>query len=150
MEILHAFGIEWKLLAIQALNFSIALFVLYRYAYKPIFAVIEKRQKVIAEGVASAAHAKEQEEKIAQEKDGILLAARAEGGKIADDLRKDGLETERKIIHEAHEKSTAMIAEAIKNAEEERVYILRETEKEIARVAVLTAEKILREKVALQ
>lgn len=147
MEILHAFGIEWKLLAIQALNFSIALFVLYRYAYKPIISVIEKRQKEIAEGVASAQHAKAEEEKIAQEKDGILLSARAEGGRIADDLRKEGLETERKIIHEAHEKSTAMIADAIKNAEEERVYILRETEKEIARSAVLAAEKILRERV---
>lgn len=144
MEILHAFGIEWKLLAIQALNFSVALFVLYRYAYKPIFAIIEKRQHLIAEGVASAEKAKAEEEKIAREKDGILLSARAEGGKIADDLRKEGLETERKIIHEAHEKSTAMIAEAIKHAEEERSYMLRETEKEIARAGVLAAEKILR------
>ena len=144
MEIFHAFGIEWKLLAIQALNFSVVLFVLHRYAYKPVMAIIDKRAALIAEGVASAEHAKKEEERILSEEENILLKAREDGGKIVEELREDGLESKRTILHEAQEKATAIIADANKKAEEERVYMLRESEKEIVRSAVLAAEKILR------
>ena len=47
-EIAKVFGIHWKLLAAQMVNFSIALFVLHRYVYKPIFAILEKRQQKLA------------------------------------------------------------------------------------------------------
>ena len=146
MEILHAFGVEWKLLAIQGLNFLVVLFVLHRYAYKPIITIIEKRANLIAEGVKAAEQAKIQEEKIAQEKAGILLLAREEGGKIVDTLRKQALEQERSILRSAEEKGHIAIADAMTRAEGEREYILRESEKDIARMAVLAAEKVLQGK----
>ena len=144
MEIFHAFGIEWKLLLIQMGNFTIVLFVLHRYAYKPIIAILAKREKQIADGVAAAASALKERDAIASEKDGILRAAREEGGKIRETLRKDGIEQERTTLREAGEKSAAILAEAKKKADEERAYILRESEKEVAKAAVLAAEKILR------
>ncbi|KKU78826.1 MAG: ATP synthase subunit b [Parcubacteria group bacterium GW2011_GWA2_47_7] len=143
MEIFHAFGIEWKLLLIQVINFSIALFVLRRYAYKPIIAILAKREKELAEGVAAAEDAKKERGAISDEKETILRGAREDGGKIVDQLRKEATEKELFIMREAQEKSAVMIAEAKSKAEEERLYILRESEKEIARIAVLATEKIL-------
>lgn len=144
MEILHAFGIEWKLLAIQALNFSVALFVLHRYAYTPIMAIIEKREQEIKVGVDAAATAKQEAAAIAAAKEGILLSAREEGGKVAEELRKEGLHTQHKIVHEAQEMSQSILAGAHTKAAEERTHLLREAEKEIAKTAILAAEKILR------
>ncbi len=144
MEILHAFGVEWKLLAIQALNFSIVFFVLFRYAYKPITAILDKRASEIAQGVAAAESAQKEAAEIAASKDGILLAAREEGGKIAEDLRKEGLLTQHQIVHDAQTMSESILAESHAKASEERAHLLREAEKEIAKTAILAAEKILR------
>ncbi len=144
MEILHAFGIEWKLLAIQFINFGIALFVLHRYAYKPIMEMLEKRSKEIKEGVEAAEAAKRAEEEIKGERDGIIRSAREEGGRIVESLRKEGIEEERRLLREAQEKSTALLSDSKRLAEEEKAHILRESEKEVAKMAILAAEKILR------
>jgi F-type H+-transporting ATPase subunit b len=144
MEILNAFGIEWKLLVIQAINFGIALFVLYRYAYGPIMSILEKREKELKEGVEASKAAKEKEAAIDRERDGIIRSAREEGGKIVEHLRKEGIEAERKLLRESQEKSVALLTDAKRQAEEEKAHILRESEKEIAKMAVLAAEKLLR------
>jgi F-type H+-transporting ATPase subunit b len=144
MEIFHAFGIEWKLLVIQMINFAIALFVLYRYAYRPIMVMLAKREQEIKEGVEAAKAAKDAEQVIKGEKEGILRSAREDGGKIVEGLRKQGIEEERRLLREAQEKSAAVMDDSRKKAEEERAYILRESEKEVAKMAVLAAEKILR------
>lgn len=145
MEILHVFGIHWKLLAAQMVNFSIALFVLHRYVYKPIFAILEKRQRLITEGLANAENAAKEKDAIAATKDEILRSAREEGGAIVKDLRREASEAEQKMMREAQEKTTLMLEEARTKAHDERTHILRESEKEVARMAVLAAEKILRE-----
>lgn len=144
MDALAAFGVNWKLLLIQGVNFGLLLALLYRYLYKPMFALLAKRQAIITEGLADAQTAKEEKARIALESEQILRAAREEGGKLVETLHKQGLEEERKLIRDAQEKSTLLLAEAKQKANEERAHILRETEGEIARMALLAAEKILR------
>ncbi len=144
MEIFHAFGIDWKLITIQGINFAVVLFVLHRYAYKPIMVLIAKRQALIAEGVKNAEDATKEKERIAIDRDLTLQSAREEGGKISDGLRKQGIAEEREIVRVAQEKSNTILADARELAEKERAHILREAEREIARMAVLGAEKILR------
>ena len=38
-------GIQWKILLAQTISFSIVLFFLWRFAYRPIFAMLEARRK---------------------------------------------------------------------------------------------------------
>ena len=47
-------GIDWKMLIAQLISFSIVFFVLWRYAYKPIFVMLQVRREKIAEGLANA------------------------------------------------------------------------------------------------
>lgn len=144
MEALLAFGVNWKLLVIQAVNFSLLLVILYRYLYKPLFKILDERQQKIAAGIKDAEDARNEKTRIEASKDGILLSAREDGGKIVETLRKQGIEEERRLLREAQEKSAVLLDESRKKAEEERAYILRESEKEVAKMAVLAAEKILR------
>lgn len=144
MEALLAFGVNWKLLLIQGLNFGLLLLVLYKFLYKPLFALVDKRQRVIEKGLKDAEEAGHEKEKVLKEKDSILATAREEGGKIADGIRKQAMASERTTLREAQEKGAGLIAEARAKADAEREHILRESEKEIARMAVLAAEKILK------
>ena len=98
----------------------------------------------ILASLKQATAAKEAEIAIKGEKEGILRTAREDGGKIVEDLRKQAIEEERRLLREATEKSVAILADGHKKAEEERAYILRESEKDVAKLAILAAEKILR------
>ncbi len=147
-EIAKVFGIHWKLLAAQMVNFSIALFVLHRYVYKPIFAILAERQEKIAKGLQDAAHVATERMRLDEEGVLLLRTAREEGGKIVETLRKEGIIEEGKIVREAQEKSAALISEAQARAREEHAHMLRESEKDIAKMAILGAEKILRASVA--
>jgi F-type H+-transporting ATPase subunit b len=146
MEVLTAFGIDWKLITIQFINFGIALFVLYRFAYKPILGVIEKRQEIVARGVRDAEEAKAERERLDAEKSSIIAEARAQADHIVSELKKRAENDARRHLREAQEKGNAIIAESRMRGEEEKAYILKQSEKEIARMIVLGAEKVLREK----
>jgi|SRR3989344_552951 len=55
--LLGQLGINWKLLLSQAVNFFILLAVLTFFVYKPLLAVMKKRQAKIEEGLQKAAEA---------------------------------------------------------------------------------------------
>ncbi|MEK7118534.1 MAG: F0F1 ATP synthase subunit B [Patescibacteria group bacterium] len=143
MEALLAFGVNWKLLVIQGVNFGLLLLVLYRFLYKPLFALLDKRQHAIEKGLKDAEDVAREKENIVTEKETILASARAEGGKLMNELRKRAADQEKSIVRVAQEKSAAMFTEAREKAKAEREHLLRESEKEIARMAVLAAEKVL-------
>ena len=47
-------GIQWKILLAQTISFSVVFFVLWRFAYKPVFNMLEARRQKIAEGLTNA------------------------------------------------------------------------------------------------
>jgi len=53
-ELFQTLGIQWTKLIPQLFNFGIVLLVLWKFAYKPVFAMLDARQKKIAESVANA------------------------------------------------------------------------------------------------
>lgn len=144
----QAFGVDWHLLVIQLINFSLLLAALTYFLYKPILRIIDERREKIAESVRVAAQAqnklddaKLESDKMmgdaAREAEGLIAAARARAEEKGSDM-----------IKTAQQKSDAMLAEAGARAEEAKRQALRESEREIARAAMLAAEKILREKSA--
>ena len=82
MEILKNFGIQPILLLAQIVNFTIILFVLKKFFYRPITKVLEDRKKRIEESLKNAdeieARLKKTEGKTAQ----ILEEARAQAQNI--------------------------------------------------------------------
>lgn len=143
-DLFAAFGIDWKLLIIQAVNFSLLLAALTYFLYKPIMRIIDERQKDIEEGVQKAraaegelAHAKEESAdmvgKAAREAEGLLTAARTRAS-----------EQSAEIVKAAEARAQATLKDAADKAEEARRLAIKESEKEIARAAMLAAEKVLR------
>jgi F-type H+-transporting ATPase subunit b len=147
MEILHAFGIEWKLLAIQALNFSIVLFVLWRFLYRPVFRVMDERAAVISKGVEDAKEAAELRARADAERAAILEKTREESGKLAEELHRQAVESHREALRKATEQVDVIITEARVQGRAEQEAMRRESEREVARLAILSAEKIIRDRV---
>src|SRR5437764_5161381 len=53
-ETAETFGWNWKLFLSQVISFCIVAFLLQRFAYKPILAILEERRRTIEEGQLNA------------------------------------------------------------------------------------------------
>jgi len=147
-DLLSAFGINWKLLLIQAVNFGLLIAVLTYFLYKPILKIIDERREKIAEGVRTAAAAARRLQEAKQESDSIVGSAAKEAEGLVSAARTRADERAGEIVKAAQSRSDALLAEAQARAEEAKRQAVRASEREIARAAMLAAEKILHEKAA--
>lgn len=143
-QLFAAFGINWKLLLVQGINFGLLLTVLWWFLYRPVLKIIDDRRKRIVEGVQAAEEANKKLADSKGEGDAILIGARREAERIIAAARERAKEKESEIVQGAHAKAEELYADAKARAEEEERAALRNSAKEITRAAVLAAEKILR------
>lgn len=115
-EIAYRFGVEWKLLIAQIINFFIFSFLLYFFIIKKIMENTSKRQKLILESIDNANKIKKNLENINNEKNKILLEAKIEA---------------KNIIEKAHKEASLYLDQQIKNAKIEYNNILLKAKKEI-------------------
>src|SRR5258705_3266590 len=53
-QIAKTFGVDWPHLIAQIISFCIVCALLYRFAYRPVLAMLDERRRRIAEGLADA------------------------------------------------------------------------------------------------
>lgn len=145
-ELFSTFGINWTLLLMQAVNFGLLLFVLWRFVYRPVLSMIDERQKKIAEGVQKAEAADRRLAEADEEGKQLVGSAAKEGESLVAAARARSETLAAEIVKNAETKAAASIADAATRAEESKRQALREGEKDIVRAAMLAAEKILAKK----
>jgi len=145
-ELFATFGVNWKLLLIQALNFGALLAILTYFLYKPILRIIDERREKIAEGVRTAEAASRRLEEAKTEGEQLVGGAAREAESIIATARTRADERASEIVKGAETRAASTLSDAAERAEEAKRQALKESEREIARAAMLAAEKILREK----
>jgi F-type H+-transporting ATPase subunit b len=145
-EIIKVFGIEWKMIAIQVVNFGILLYILNRFLYRPLFRAMEERRVKIEKGIKDAEGAAVKLSQAEEERKRILAEV-AKNAEISLESAKKHAEDERsKILKEAAEDKVKILSRAEREAQEEKKRVIEEGREEIVRISVLAAEKILRQK----
>jgi F-type H+-transporting ATPase subunit b len=124
------FGLEPKYIVMQVISFLIVLFVLYKFGIKPVTATMEERNRKISDGIR---HAEEKK-------------ANVEATRIVDEARKSAKDFLDKQIQEASTKSTELLAKAQQAIELEHKKMLADARTEIARLVVITTERVLAKK----
>lgn len=143
-EVFSAFGIEWQLLLAQAVNFAIVLAALTYFLYKPVMKLLAEREEKIKKGIADAEEATALRERVLAEKSGIIASAETEAEEIVSRASEAGKRERESIVRAGEERARALLSDADARAEELKRQALRESDREIAKAAVLAAEKILR------
>jgi F-type H+-transporting ATPase subunit b len=147
-QLFATFGVNWKLLLIQAVNFGVLLAGLSYFLYTPIMRIIDERREKIAEGVRTAEAAAERLEEAKAEGDKMIGTAGREAESLVASARARADEKGTELMKEAQTRAERLVQEAEARAEEAKRQMMRESEKEIARTAMMAAEKILRERAA--
>lgn len=147
-QLIHAFGIDVRLITIQMVNFVVLLGALSYFLYKPILNLLAQREETIKKGIADAEEAARAKALATQEKQEVLSAAQKEATAITTRAESFGKERGEKIIKDAQDKATSALLDAEAKSALLKVQAIKESEAEIAKLAILAAEKVLTQKAA--
>jgi F-type H+-transporting ATPase subunit b len=145
-SIAEKFGLELKYIIMQVISFLIVLGVLYKFGIKPVTATMEERNRKIAEGIK---HAEEMQAKLAaaqEESASLVRKANTEASRIVDDARKLAKEHLDRQTQEAAAKANDLLTKAQQAIELEHKKMLADARTEVARLVVLTTERVLAKK----
>ncbi len=143
-DLIHAFGIDWHLLVAQGVNFVVLLGILTYFLYRPVMKVLADRAAAIKKGLDDAEAAAKALEVTESARAGVIAEAHHEADKIVARAEDEGKTERNSIVKSAQDRAEALLKDAQMGAEEAKRRALKESEAEIARTAVLAAEKILR------
>lgn len=135
---------DFGLLFWQSLIFFTVLFILAKFAWKPIVKALEERENVIADALGAAEKAKEEMKALQASNEKMLQEARLERDKMV----KEAQATANSIIAEAKEKATEEAERIVYNAkaliETEKNAALSEVKNTAANLSLQIAEKLLK------
>ena len=130
--------------------FGIALYILKKFAWKPILKALKDREASIASALSAAEKAKEEMEKLKAGNEKIIAEARRE----KEIILKEAKEIKDKIVSEAKSQARTegqkLIEEARRQIEDEKKTAIGEMKKQMVEISVLVAENVIRKELKEQ
>ncbi len=143
-QLFEAFGVNTQLLISQRVNFGILFVALTWLLYKPVMKTLDERRAKIAKGVEDAELATAKLAGADEEVSRRVHLASTEAEGIMASAREQAATEKAKIMKDAETRAAQVALDADLRAKEAAAQALKESEKEVARLAVLAAEKVLR------
>lgn len=135
-------GIQWNILIAQTVSFSVVFFVLWRFAYQPIFAMLQARREKIAEALAHAEKIKVDVARTEVERQKILAEAGDQAGRLIDDARQAAARVREQETQKAIAAAEQIVVKAREAAAQERAQMLADLKREVGRLVVQTTATV--------
>jgi F-type H+-transporting ATPase subunit b len=135
---------ELGLFVWTALAFLIVLFILKKYAWKPILNTLNEREQSIADSIAAADKIKAEMNNMKSEHEQLLVQAREERSQIL----REAKEAKDKIVGEAKaqatEEANRILAESRVQIQNEKMAALTAIKNDVGNLVIEVSEKVLR------
>lgn len=132
----------------QTLLFLVLLFLLKKYAWKPILNAVNEREKSIEDALNKAEEAKKEMAELVSANEDLLKEARVE----RDEILKEARSLKDKIIAEAkakaNEDAERIVASARESIQHEKMAAVTELKNQVAVLSIEIAEKILKQELS--
>ena len=132
----------------QTLLFIALVFLLWKYAWKPILNAVNDREEGIKNALAAAEDAKKEMQNVTADSEKLLQEARAE----REIMLKEAREIKDKIVADAKElaqvEGDKLIKQAQATIESEKKAAVSDIKNQVAELSVGIAEKIIKEQLA--
>jgi F-type H+-transporting ATPase subunit b len=145
-SLIDALGLDWRILLAQFVNFSILIFVLWRFAYKPIFKLLEERRAKIAQGIKDSDEAAIKLREAEERHKEIVAESRKEANFIIEDAKNKAEVRYQEIIDKSKDDLKAVINDEKEKIEAQKQAAILEIKKKTAELIVVALEKVLGEK----
>lgn len=128
----------------STMSFGILIFILTKFAWKPITAALKEREDSIHQALQSAEQARLQMDALKNDNEKLLREARAERDQILKEARELKDSIVNKAQKEGDEMKKKLVAEAAEAINKEKQAAMMELKAQVATLSVDIAEKILR------
>jgi F-type H+-transporting ATPase subunit b len=132
----------------QTIIFILLIFLLKKYAWKPILDAVNEREEGIKNALLSAEKAKEEMASLQSDNEETLKKARAE----RDSLLKEAREIKQQLIddakNEAQSEAKKIISQAQETIQNEKKAAISDLKNQVASLSIDIAEKVLKEKLS--
>jgi F-type H+-transporting ATPase subunit b len=142
MDTLAKLGIEPRILLAQTISFSIVFFVLWKFAYGPIFAMLQARREKIAEALANAEKIKADVARTEAERQKILADAGDQANKLIDEARQAAARVREQETQKAIAAAEQIVTKAREAAAQEHAQMLAQLKREVGRLVVQTTATV--------
>jgi len=135
---------EFGLVFWTLITFLILLFILRKFAWKPILGAVSDREEGIKDALASAEKARREMENLQADNENLLKEARAE----RETMLKETREIKAKMIADAKEEAQAQASKLIEQAQaaidSEKKAAMAELKSHVAGLSIDIAEKVVK------
>lgn len=142
---MEGLGINLPLLVTFVINFIILFALLSVVLYKPVLKMLDERQARIKESMEQAEQIKEQAARTEEQIQAALETARKEGQTIVAQAAQIGEKLREEAAETARKEAEALIGKARTEIELERDKAMDDLRADFADIAVLAAEKVIKE-----
>ena len=118
-DLLHNFGVDWKLLLAQVVNFAILFFLLKKFAYGPVLEILRKRREEIKKGIEMRAEAEKTLGEVEEIKAKTALEAQEEALALMKRTEETAEKRREEIVSDALARGEVLVAEAKQKAQKE-------------------------------
>jgi F-type H+-transporting ATPase subunit b len=136
---------SWWTFSLQAANFLILVWLLQRFLFKPVKAIVAQRKEEISRALTEASVEKESAERLKHEIEARRSQIGTERQKMLDEGRAQLSAERQKILEEAHGEAEKVRDQALKRLDEERTAAANELFERTIALATNLAERLLRE-----
>src|SRR5256885_9951050 len=136
------FGWNWELFLSQVISFTIVAFLLRRFAYKPILAVLEDRRRKIEEGMLNAEKIRKELAEAEKRYQEILAKANADAQRMIDEAPESSAHLAERKQQEAIAAAEQILAKAREASAIEHERTMESLKRELGRLVVETTAKV--------
>ena len=141
-ETLEMLGIQWQKLLVQGIDFGVALFVLWKFAYQPIFNILDARKAKIADGLDNADKIKAELAKTEAARQHILNQATDLANQMIEQAREAANRVREVETQKAIAAAEQIIAKAREASAQDHAKMLAELKREVGRLVVQTTTTV--------
>lgn len=124
-------------------TFVVLMVLLYKVAWKPLVAMIDERDKAIAEGLRKAEQAREEAESFMKEQKEKLAKTHEEAKAMLEASKKTAENTKTDLINQAREEANKIIERGKADLEKERHDAVSKMKNDVSALIVQAASKLI-------
>jgi F-type H+-transporting ATPase subunit b len=141
-RIAATFGVNWPHFLAQVVSFGIVCGLLYRFAYRPVLAMLEERRQKIAESLATAERIKAELLRVETERERLIDEAEVQARALVEEARAAACRVQDEEIRKALAAAEQIIARAREDTVREQARMLAELKREVGRLVVQTTAAV--------
>ena len=136
------FGVNWPHFISQALSFLIVAFLLHRFAYKRVLAMLEDRRQRIADSLENTEKIKADLARAETRRQEILSQANAQAQKLIEEARAAAAKVQEVETQKAIAAAELIISKARDATTQDHARMLAELKREVGRLVVQTTATV--------